>query len=48
MNYIDTNLKRINHNPTLGIVLVKKNDGYYIEYSSNELIIAREYIILNI
>ena len=48
MNYIDSNLKRINHNPTLGIVLVKKNDGYYIEYSSNELIIAREYIILNI
>ena len=38
-------LKGPNNNPTLGIVLVKKNDGYYVEYSSNELIIAREYII---
>ncbi len=47
MNYIDKYLKSINHNPTLGIILVKKNNGYYVEYSSNENIIAREYILYN-
>ena len=47
MNYIDSFLKGSKNNPTLGIILVKKNDGYYVEYSSNESIIAREYILFN-
>ena len=45
MNYIDKNLKGINNNSTLGIILVKKNNRFYVEYSSNENIIAREYLI---
>ena len=45
MNYCDKYLKNINNNPTLGIVLVRKNNKFYVEYSSNENIIAREYIL---
>ena len=45
MNYCDKYLKNKNNNPTLGIVLVRKNNKFYVEYSSNENIIAREYIL---
>lgn len=45
MTYCDKYLKSINNNPTLGIVLVRKNNRFYVEYSSNENIIAREYIL---
>ena len=47
MNYCDKYLKSINNNPTLGIVLVRKNNRFYVEYTSNENIIAREYILFN-
>ena len=45
MNYIDNNLKRINQNKTLGIIICKINNEFIVKYSSNERIIAREYII---
>ena len=45
MNYIDDNLKRINQNKTLGIIICKINNEFIVKYSSNERIIAREYII---
>ena len=47
MTYCDKYLKSINNNPTLGIVLVRKNNRFYVEYTSNENIIAREYILFN-
>lgn len=47
MNYIDKNFKEINNNSTLGIILIKKNNRFYVEYSSNEKIIAIEYILFN-
>ena len=40
MTYCDNYLKSINNNPTLGIVLVRKNNRFYVEYTSNENIIA--------
>lgn len=43
MNYIDNNLKKINQDKTIGIVICKKNNKYVIEYCSDNRIIAREY-----
>ena len=46
MNYIDRNLKKETHDKTIGIILVRKNNRYVIEYSSDERIKAREYIVI--
>ena len=46
MNYIDKNLKKETHDKTIGIILVRKNNKYVIEYSSDERIKAREYLIV--
>ena len=43
MNYIDKNIKNINHNKTIGIIICKHDDNYIIEYCSDERIIARSY-----
>ena len=43
MNYIDKNLKNINQNKTIGIIICKKDNNYIIEYCSDDRIIAREY-----
>lgn len=43
MNYIDKNIKTIEEDKTIGIIIVKKNDKYIMEYCSDERIIAREY-----
>ena len=46
MNYIDTNLKRVNQDKTIGIIICKKDNKYVIEYCSDSRIIAREYELL--
>ena len=43
MNYIDKNLKKINQNKTIGIIICKKENRYVIEYCSDNRIISREY-----
>ena len=43
MNYIDNNLRRINQDKTIGIILTRKDNKYIIEYSSDERILSREY-----
>ena len=43
MNYIDKNLKNINQNKTIGIIICKKENRYVIEYCSDNRIISREY-----
>lgn len=43
MNYIDNNLKKVNQNNTIGIIICKKNNKYIIEYCSDDRIIAKEY-----
>ena len=43
MNYIDKNLKNINQNKTIGIIICKKENKYVIEYGSDDRIISREY-----
>ena len=46
MNYIDKNLKSINQNKTIGIIICKKENNYIIEYCSDDRIIAREYELI--
>ena len=46
MNYIDKNLKNINQNKTIGIIICKKENNYIIEYCSDDRIIAREYELI--
>ena len=46
MNYIDKNLKNINQNKTIGIIICKKENKYVIEYCSDDRIIAREYELI--
>jgi len=46
MNYIDKNIKRINQNKTIGIILVKKNNKFVIKYCSDKRIQSKEYVIM--
>lgn len=46
MNYIDKNLKKINQDKTIGIIICKKGNKYVIEYSSDARIITRTYELL--
>ncbi len=43
MNYIDRNVKEINHNNTIGILICKKENKFVIKYCSDERIAVREY-----
>lgn len=43
VNYMDKNIKTIEDNKTVGIIICKKHNKYIIEYCSNENIIASEY-----
>ncbi len=45
MNYIDNNLKKINQDKIIGIIICKKDNKYIIEYCSDNRIISREYIL---
>ena len=46
MNYVDKNIKTINQDKTIGIIICKRNNKFVIEYSSDERIISREYVLL--
>ena len=43
MNYIDKNIKTQEETKTIGIIIVKKNDKYIMEYCSDDRILTREY-----
>lgn len=43
MNYIDKNIKTIEENSTVGIIICKQDNEYVIKYCSDDRIIAREY-----
>ena len=45
MNYIDRHIKSINQDKTIGIIISRRNNNYYIEYSSDKRILTREYIL---
>ena len=46
MNYIDENLKNINQNKTIGVIICKQDNKYVIKYCSDNRIIAREYELI--
>lgn len=46
MNYVDKNIKTIEEEKTIGIIICKKNNKFYMEYCSDDRIIAREYKIV--
>ena len=45
MNYVDKNIKIINQDKTIGVIICKKDNGYYIEYSSDNRIFSKNYIL---
>ena len=43
MNYIDKNIKRINQNKTIGIIICKKDNQFVMEYCSDDRIYRTTY-----
>ena len=43
MNYIDKNIKNLDENDTVGIIICKQDNEYVIKYCSDDRIISREY-----
>ena len=46
MNYIDKNIKTIEKNNTVGIIICKQDNEYVIKYCSDDRIISIEYELL--
>ena len=46
MNYIDKNIKSINQDKTIGIIICKKENKFVLEYSSDERIYQRKYFLV--
>ena len=45
MNYIDKNIKTINENKTIGIIIVRKDNKFIMEYCSDKRILATQYVL---
>jgi len=43
MNYIDENLKKINQDKTIGIIICKKDNKFIMQYCSDKRILSKEY-----
>jgi len=48
MNYIDKNLRTIDEDKTKGIIIVKRNNRFIMEYCSDDRIISKEYKLQDI
>ena len=46
MNYIDKHIKGATNNKTIGIIVARRDNHYYIEYSSDKRIYTRNYEIV--
>ena len=46
MNYIDKNIKTINQNKTIGIIICKKENKFVLEYCSDERIYETTYMLV--
>ena len=46
MNYIDKNLREINQDKTIGIIICKKDNKFIMEYCSDSRILSKEYILV--
>lgn len=45
MNYIDKNIRNINQEKTVGIIICKKGNKFIMEYCSDNRIISRNYVL---
>ena len=45
MNYIDKNIKTIDENKTVGIIICKKDNKFVMDYCSDPRILSKEYIL---
>ena len=45
VDYVENNLKEDNHNKTIGVLIVKKNNKYVIEYTTNPDIYITTYML---
>ena len=43
MNYIDKNVKEIEEDKTIGIIICKKNNTFVMEYCSDKRVLSKEY-----
>lgn len=48
MNYINKNIKTEKHDDTIGIIICKEENGFVIEYCSDDRIIARRYELFSV
>ena len=46
MNYIDKHVKNITNDRTIGIIVARRDNHYYIEYSSDKRIYTRDYELI--
>ena len=46
MNYINENIKNINQNPTIGIIICKENNVFIMKYITNKNILEKEYKLI--
>jgi len=47
MNYIDRNLKTVEEDKTIGIIICKKDNQFIMEYCSDDRILSREYKLIS-
>jgi hypothetical protein len=45
MNYVDRNIKTIDEDKTIGIIIVKKDNQFVMQYCSDERIYRTTYLI---
>ena len=45
MNYIDKNIKTINNNKTIGLIIVKKGNKLLLKYSSDSRIYETSFLL---
>ena len=45
VNYVEDNIKDINHNKTIGLLIVKENDKYVIKYTTSDDILITTYAL---
>ena len=43
MHYIDKNVKTINEDKTIGIIICKRQNKFIMEYCSDKRIVSKEY-----
>ena len=46
MNYIDKTIKSINQDKTIGIIIVRKNNKFIMEYCIDKRILSKEYVLV--